>query len=139
MDSRQVGLKYGFRSGLEERTGEHLASLGVPFAFEDMVLQYTVPARQARYTPDFQIAHATDPTRVLVVETKGRWLTADRQKMRLIKTEFPELDIRMVFSNPNQRISKQSKTTYGMVCDKIGIPYAAKVIPDEWLREYGHL
>ena len=35
----------------------------------------------------------------------------------------------------NQKISKQSKTTYGMWCEKHGFLYAAKVVPQEWIDE----
>ncbi len=64
-----------------------------------------------------------------MVETKGRFLTADRQKHILIKDQHPALDIRFVFSNPNTRISKQSKTTYAMWCETHGFLYAPKTIP----------
>ena len=48
----------------------------------------------------------------------------------------PELDIRMIFQNPNQRISKASRTTYEMYANKLGIEHIAKQnIPEEWLAE----
>ena len=50
--------------------------------------------------------------KLIIIETKGRFVTADRQKMLLVKEQYPDLDIRFVFSNPNSRISKKSKTTY---------------------------
>lgn len=92
-------------------------------------MTYTKPARIAKYTPDFILPNG------IVVETKGRFLTDDRQKHILIKQQYPKLDLRFVFSNPNTRISKQSKTTYAMWCDTHGFLYASKVIPQEWLAE----
>lgn len=138
MTAKQVGIKYGFRSGLEKRTAEALTKVGVSFAFEEEKIEYEKPARQAKYTPDFIISSRPcgTPKRVpLIVETKGRFLTADRQKHLLIKRQHPELDIRFVFSNPNQRISKQSKTTYAAWCEKHGFQYAKEVVPRSWLEE----
>lgn len=50
-----------------------------------------------------------------------------------IKAEHPDLDIRFVFSNSKQRISKTSKTTYADWCLKHGFQYADKEVPKEWL------
>ena len=46
-----------------------------------------------------------------------------------------ELDIRIVFQSAKTKIRKGSKTTYGMFCDKHGIMWAEKQIPESWLRE----
>lgn len=138
MSAAQVGMKHGFRSGLEERTSKALAKAGVSFAFEDHKVEYVKPERKSKYTPDFRIFTYLDGTprpRPLIIETKGRFLTADRQKQLLIKRQHPELDIRFVFSNPNQKISKTSKTTYAIWCQKHGFQYAKEHIPVEWLEK----
>ena len=122
-----VGLKYGFRSGLEKRVSDALSKQGIPFTYEEDKIKYTKPARVSTYTPDFRIGN-------LFIETKGRFMTADRQKHLLIRDQH-ELDIRFVFSNPNQKISKNSKTTYAMWCDKHGFLYAKESIPHSWLKE----
>ncbi|MQR02362.1 hypothetical protein [Glaciimonas soli] len=70
-----------------------------------------------------------------MTHSKGRFLTADRQKHLLIKQQHPELDIRFVFSRSKTTISKTSKTTYGDWCLKYGFKYADKSIPDAWLKE----
>ena len=69
------------------------------------------------------------------MESKGRFVTEDRQKHLLVKKQHPELDIRFVFSNPRARISKTSATTYAAWCDKHGFLYAEKFIPAAWLKE----
>jgi len=125
-----VGLKYGFRSGLEKRVADELNSQGISFSYEEMKIEYTRPARQSKYTPDFVLTNSG-----IIVETKGRFMTDDRAKHLLLKSEHPHLDIRFVFSNPKQRISKASKTTYAMWCEKHGFKYAKGSIPIEWLRE----
>lgn len=112
--------------------------MGIEFGFETEKVSYEKPARTSKYTPDFLIHTNLDGSpkaRTLVVETKGRFLTADRQKHLLIQRQHPELDIRFVFSNPNQKISKQSKTTYAAWCDKHGFQYAKEHIPRAWLEE----
>lgn len=126
-------MKNGWRSGLEESLAAYLDERNVPYQYEEHKLVYTVPERQATYTPDFYVT--TRSGKVIIIETKGRFVTADRQKMLLVKEQHPDLDIRFVFSNPNSRISKKSKTTYAAWCEKHGFLYAAKVAPEEWLNE----
>jgi hypothetical protein len=127
--AKQVAIKYGFRSGLEERVAEQLDQLGIEYTYEKVKLKYIKPASQHVYTPDFVLANG------IIVETKGRFLAPDRQKHILVKRHNPDLDIRFVFSNSNARISKSSKTTYAMWCRKYGYKYADKTIPEEWLNE----
>jgi len=133
LTSKQVGLKYGFRSGLEKTTASDLKSRGVAFSYEEHIIQYEQPAKKRKYTPDFEIH--TKSGRQIFIETKGRFVTADRQKHLLIKAQHPDLDIRFVFSNSRARISKLSKTTYAMWCEKNEFKYADKTIPEEWLNE----
>ena len=127
--AKQVAIKYGFRSGLEERVAEQLDQLGIEYTYEKVKLKYIKPASQHVYTPDFVLANG------IIVETKGRFLAPDRQKHILVKRHNPDLDIRFVFSNSNARISKSSKTTYAMWCRKNGYLFADKTIPEEWLNE----
>ena len=126
--SKDVGLKYGFRSGLEVRVAKELQAQGIPYTYEEDKIQYTKPSRLSTYTPDFRIGN-------LYIETKGRFMVADRQKHILIKEQHPDLDIRFVFSNPKQRISKSSRTTYAMWCEKHGFLFAKESIPHQWLIE----
>jgi len=119
----------GFRSGLEARIAEELLEKGVSFEYEAHVIEYIKPQKSAKYTPDFVLGNG------IIVETKGRFLTADRQKHLLLQQQHPDLDIRFVFSRSKERISKQSKTTYAMWCEKNGFIYADGSIPEEWLNE----
>ncbi len=50
---RQVALKHGFRSGLEDKIADNLVALGVPFEYEKLVIGYTQPEKKRTYTPDF--------------------------------------------------------------------------------------
>ena len=127
----EVGLREGFRSGLEEKIASQLRALGVPVEFEAFKIEYVKPARKAKYTPDFRLPNG------IIIETKGRFVTADRQKHLLVKAQHPDLDIRFVFSNSRARISKTSATTYADWCNKHGFLFADKSIPLEWIREPG--
>lgn len=138
LTSSQVGVKYGFRSGLEKSNAALLQQTGTPYSYESEKIVYTKPERVSKYTPDFIIDHRPDGTKRnkrLIVETKGRFLLADRQKHLLIKQQHPELDIRFVFNNPNARISKGAKTTYRSWCEKHGFLFAKDRIPQSWLEE----
>jgi len=126
-------IKHGWRSGLEKSLAAYLDERNISYEYEEHKVKYTVPERQATYTPDFYVT--TRSGKLIIIETKGRFVTADRQKMLLVKEQHPDLDIRFVFSNPKTRISKKSKTTYAAWCMKHGFPYAAKVAPEEWLNE----
>lgn len=126
---KYVGQKYGFRSGLEESVSEQLKDQNVEFNYEKESIEYTVPARKSKYTPDFFLPNG------IIVETKGRFTPSDRKKHQLIKKQFPELDIRFVFSNPNTKIRKGSKTSYADWCEKNGFLYAKQEIPKEWIDE----
>lgn len=129
LTAKQRGVIHGYRSGLEEKIGAELDAKGINYTYETQVITYEKPARKSRYTPDFILPNG------IIIETKGRFLTADRQKHLLVKAQHPELDIRFVFSNSRQTIGKLSKTTYGMWCEKHGFKYADKTIPDAWLNE----
>lgn len=118
-----------YRSGLEEAIAAQLTAAGQPVNYETLTIRFTQPAKPRRYKPDFPLENG------IIVESKGQFSTADRQKHLLIKAQHPELDIRFVFTNPNARISKQSRTTYAMWCQDHGFQYAAKLIPAAWLKE----
>ena len=125
---KRAGLKHGYRSGLEDKVAKALEALGIDPRYEQEKITYVVPARKATYTPDFRLPNG------IFVETKGRFVVADRQKHLFIKAQHPELDIRFVFSNSKAKISKTSQTTYAMWCEQHGFKYADKEIPQEWLN-----
>ena len=131
---RAAALKYGYKSGLEHTVAEWIKSTPYDLKYETEIIHYIVPERKAKYTPDFVFTKRNGQH--MFVETKGRWTTADRTKMKHVLQSNPGVDIRMVFQNPNQRLSKTSKTTYAEFALKLGIKYVAKKdIPGEWLLE----
>lgn len=127
--TKAISTSNGYRSGLEERIAQDLIEKGVGFTYEDRVINYTKPAKIAKYTPDFNLENG------IVIEVKGRFLTEDRQKHLLVKAQHPDVDIRFVFSNSRQRISKKSKTSYADWCTKHGFKFADESIPEDWMKE----
>lgn len=126
--SKARGLKHGYKSGLEELVAQQLREAGVDFGYECLKINYSVEETR-RYTPDFLLPNG------IIVETKGRFVAADRKKHLLIRRQDPFIDIRFVFTNSRQKINKGSKTSYADWCDKHGFLYADKFIPQEWLDE----
>ena len=114
-----------FRSKLEENIANLLEGLGVSYQYESEKLNYTI---EHNYTPDFVLPNYT------YLETKGYWDAADRRKVLAVKKANPEIDLRMVFQAPYNTISKKSKTTYAMWCEKHAIPWTSyHNIPLDWL------
>ena len=128
-NSKWVAKKYGFKSGLEENISNQIAAKGIEVKYESEKVAYIIPASQHTYNPDFKLPNG------IIIETKGRFVAADRKKHQLVKEQHPNLDIRFVFSNSKNKISKNSKTTYGIWCEKNGYKYADKEIPEEWFLE----
>lgn len=123
---RKVGA---YRSGLEDKVSKQLESKGVKFDYELWKIPYIVPASNHSYTPDFLLPNG------IFVETKGIFDSDDRKKHLLIREQYPELDIRIVFSSSRSKLYKGSKTSYGEWAEKNGIKFADKLIPVEWLKE----
>ena len=114
-----------YRSKLEEKVGDLLKGLDVNFQYETTKFAYTIPHN---YTPDFILPNG------VILECKGYWDSEDRRKIKSVKEQNPDIDLRMVFQSPYNTITKKSKTTYAQWCDKNGIPWTSfKNIPLKWL------
>lgn len=122
-------MAHNYRSGLERAVAKDLKAHGQSFGYETLIVPYTQPATQRRYTPDFFLPNG------IIIEAKGRFTVGARQKHKMIQDCHPDLDIRFVFSRSSNTISKRSKTTYAKWCEDHGFLYADKVIPQEWMDE----
>jgi len=100
-----------FRSGSERRLYDFLKSNKLKHRYEPYKIKYRVSLIR-RYLPDFVLPNG------IVLEVKGRFATADRQKHLYIRQEHPLLDVRFVFDNPKSKLYKGSKTTYADWCTK---------------------
>lgn len=122
------------KSGLEKVVYDFLCKQKIKFTYEGTRIDFQQPAQKRYYKPDFPIDNS------FIVETKGQFVTADRKKHKIIKEQYPELDIRFIFSNAKTKIGKKSKTTYGKWCELYGFKYhcvrtSKEPFPKEWLKE----
>ena len=125
MATTRQAIKHGWRSGLEERVSKELDEGGVKYEYETMKIKYEVNEIRT-YTPDFILTNG------VIVETKGRFVAADRNEHLLIQRQFDD-DIRLVFQNAKAKLFKGAKSTYADWCDKNNFLWAQGSIPEEWL------
>lgn len=124
-------LETEYRSRLEKKIADQLHGEGIAFGYETLKVAYTVPARNAKYNPDFMPADTT-----IILEGKGWFKPKDRQKLVFVKEANPLLDIRLVFQNAQNKLYKGSPTTYAKWCDDHGFPWCDKgTIPPSWIKE----
>ena len=128
-NARKSAIQRGYRSGLEDNIGKQLKQLNIDAEYEPFRIPYYIPKSDHTYTPDFVLPNG------IVIESKGRFTIEDRKKHMLCKDQYPDLDLRFVFSNSKSKIRKGSKTTLAMWCEKYGFLYADKLIPNAWLQE----
>ena len=114
-----------FRSKLEEKVSDLLCELGVSYEYEATKVDYQITHY---YVPDFVLPNG------IALECKGYWPSNERRKMKNVIEQNPQIDVRMVFQSPYNKISKKSKTTYAQWCDRHNIKWCAfHTIPMEWL------
>ena len=114
----------GFRSGFESEVAKSLTEDGVHFEYEKHKYDVVIPRR---YTPDILLGNGT------VVEIKGYFDSDDRRLIKVFKEQHPDVDIRMCFQNPHQRLSRTAKMTYAQWCDKHNIPWCkGPHLPRRW-------
>jgi len=94
--------------------------------YETDKLQYQVTHT---YNPDFKVKEG------VYIETKGLFKAQDRAKHLHIKEQHPNITVYLVFQNPNNKLSRVSKTNYGQWCDQHGIQWATiDNVPKEWFK-----
>lgn len=120
-------VKSKLRSGLEDNIAQQIKEAGLPVTYEKRKITWTDKVKT--YTPDFELPNG------IIIEAKGIFDNDDRRKHLQVQAQYPDLDIRFVFSNPNAKLYKGAKSTYADWCTKNNFKYAHKLIPEEWLNE----
>ena len=128
--TKRYHAKGKYRSGLEKDTSLVLAECQKAVRYEQLKIEWE-DLHYRTYTPDFQLDNG------ILIETKGLFDSADRNKHMEVRKQHPELDIRLVFSNSKAKLYKGAKSTYSNWCDKQGFLWAHRVIPEGWLKETG--
>ena len=122
--------KHGYRSGLEHKLSIYLDELKQNYGYESIKIEWEDLAYRT-YTPDFILDNG------IIIETKGRFLAADRRKHLAIKKQHPKLDIRFVFTNSRAKLRKGAKSNYAEWCIRYGFLYYDRIIPEDRLKEKG--
>ena len=149
-NKRANAVKAGFASGFEQLIHGQLIKEGVKqedIGYEEQAFSLALPSgrgyscadcgsksilKASKYTPDFFIGK--EGNRDYIIETKGRFTALDRKKAVAITKQHPELDYRMLFEYDN-KLSKGAKSRYSTWCEKNGIKYAVRRVPEEWIKE----
>ena len=129
---RREAIKYGYRSGLEHSISIYLTELKCKYGYESLKIEWE-DLTYRTYTPDFILNNG------IIIETKGRFLAADRRKHIAIKKQHPELDIRFIFTNSKTKLRKGAKSSYAEWCIKYNFRYNDRIIPEDWLKEKGKI
>jgi len=116
--ARKEAIANGYRSKFELTFANKLKELGLKALYESEKIHYIQPEKVRTYNPDWTIREN------IYIETKGRFTASDRAKMVLVQRSNPNVTFYMVFQNSNITLSKASKTTYGVWCNKNGIEWA---------------
>lgn len=122
MPAKKTGI---FRSQFEASVARSLKRQSCGFLYEPLNLPYTVTRN---YKPDFILENG------IFIECKGYLDSADQRKMRAIKEQYPDLDIRMLFMKLDGKV-QGSKMTNLLWCEKYDFQYAQEKIPKEWINE----
>ncbi|MCK5600254.1 endonuclease I [Candidatus Pacearchaeota archaeon] len=118
-------------SKAEVKFAEWMDAKDIVWLYEAEKLDWIPPKR--KYTPDFKVKRKDGS--FFFVEYKGYLRPADKTKMKAIRQQYPDLDIRFVFQNARKFIYKGSKTTYGMWAEKNGYLWAEGTMPEDWMLE----
>ena len=130
---RRVFMYKGIKMASHKETefAKWMDDNGIYWQYEPEKFEWIPP--KAKYTPDFKVAVETRQGDYFFVEYKGYLRPKDRTKMKAIKEQHPDTDIRFVFQNANKKLYKGSKTEYWMWAEQHGFPWAEGEIPEEWL------
>jgi hypothetical protein len=118
-----------YKSGLEYKIAEDLKANGVYVKYETYKISYTKPVTCHTYTPDFVLPNG------IIIEAKGLFSSADRKKHMFVKEQHPNLDVRFVFGNSQNKLYRGSPTSYARWCMNKSFLFADRLIPLSWIQE----
>ena len=118
-----------FKSKLEEQVWKQLKARFPSVKYEPDKYKYIQPEKQRTYVPDFKTGR-----RKIYLEDKGKLDLDTRQKMVWFKECNPDVTIVFLFMNPDNKITKKSKTTYWMWAEANGFKWLD--FRKDWLSAY---
>ncbi len=124
-------VRWQLKQTFEQKVMSNLTLKGVEFTFEPHSLPYSVTRD---YIPDLLIGE-------MYIEIKGYFRQDAQRKMRAVKKQHPEKDIRFLFQRANATVqgAKKRKDGSKMTCkewaERYGFQYAeGEEIPDKWIN-----
>jgi len=127
----KTGLMPTFKSKLEVKAWAVLKKHFPSVKYEPDVIEYIQPIKSRKYNPDFRMA------KNVYIEAKGKLDLSTRQKMVWFKECNPEVTIIFLFMNPDNKITKRSKTTYWQWAEKQGFMWLD--FRKDWINDYKKL
>jgi hypothetical protein len=119
-----------YKSQLEVLAAALLKRAKVKIEYEPDILKFVQPAKERKYTPDFRLGSRT------YIEVKGKLDAASRHKYVWVSEQNPDVRLYFLFGKADNRITKNSRTTYADWAEKNGFEWAdIRVgIPKHWLK-----
>ena len=122
---QKVQTSNKFRSDLEGQVADQLDKQCVKYRFEPHWIRYQI---EKKYKPDFLLPNG------ILIEVKGWFKFDDQRKHKLIKSQYPELDIRFVFQKINNKV-QGGRFTNKEWCEKYNFKFAESIVPNSWIHE----
>jgi hypothetical protein len=98
-----------FKSKLEEKVWAVLKKEFSTVKYEPQRFKFIQPEVERTYIPDFKTGRSN-----IFIEAKGKLDLETRKKMVWFRDSNPTIRIIFLFMNPDNKITKRSKTTYAM-------------------------
>lgn len=121
-----------FKSKLEEKVWAVLKKEFPSVKYEPNKFKFIQPEIERTYIPDFKTGRSN-----IFLEAKGKLDLETRKKMVWFRDSNPTIRIIFLFMNPDNKITKRSKTTYAMWATDNGFEWLD--FRKDWLNAYKQL
>ena len=121
-----------FKSKLEEKVWSVLKKEFPTVKYEPQRFKFIQPEVERTYIPDFKTGRSN-----VFIEAKGKLDLETRKKMVWFRDSNPTVRIIFLFMNPDNKITKRSKTTYAMWATDNGFEWLD--FRKDWLNAYKQL
>lgn len=132
MITGRIGLMPSFKSKLEEKVWSILKKNFPSVKYEPQRFKFIQPEIERTYIPDFKTGRSN-----IFLEAKGKLDLETRKKMVWFRDSNPTIRIIFLFMNPDNKITKRSKTTYAMWATDNGFEWLD--FRKDWLNAYKQL
>lgn len=132
MTTGRIGLMPSFKSKLEEKVWATLKREYPSVKYEPNKFKFIQPEIERTYIPDFKTGRSN-----IFLEAKGKLDLETRKKMIWFRDSNPTIRIIFLFQNPDNKITKRSKTTYAMWATDNGFEWLD--FRKDWLNAYKQL